>query len=136
MTSEPSLMSTDLKGMLERVEAASGPDRDLDQEIATVLFDVEWRRANMYFRGVRRGTKEVLYNSVHRVPEFTANLQATMTLVERVLPGWNCSAVKLTPEPCEGYVWEPGHVGNIQGKSATPALALLAALLKAKASQS
>jgi hypothetical protein len=128
------LTKSRLTELLERVEAASGADRELDALIA----------CHFVFKSLRPATAaDVILNYVPRPGDiktdmgflmadpYTASLDAALALVDRVLPGWCKSAVDLRPEPCEGYVWERGHVGNIQGKAPTPALAVLAAMLRA-----
>jgi hypothetical protein len=119
------LTKSRLTELLERVERASGEDNDLDALIGIHLAG---------FKPTVRLGHELLGNErvvPANCPRYTASLDAALALVDRVLPGWCKSAVDLRPEPCEGYVWERGHVGNIQGKAPTPALAVLAAMLRA-----
>jgi hypothetical protein len=122
---------TDLQDLIARVEAATESSVDLFYAVASGLLPdtfpslidhdherVCWR-VNVFGKFVSAG----------------AWTDAALALVERVLPGWNCSAIRLHEEACEGHVWEPGHVGSIQGKAPMPALALLLALLRAVAAE-
>jgi hypothetical protein len=143
------LTKSRLTELLERVEAASGADRELDVLIWAQLAedrDVRWDGNTLLGRARKPPHDECVLGTIDpgRVarnfqvgysrppyPSPTASLDAALALVDRVLPGWCKSAVDLRPEPCEGYVWERGHVGNIQGKAPTPALAVLVAMLRA-----
>lgn len=53
--------------LLERVKAASGPDRELDGEV----HDFATQTVEQY------------------APAYTASVDAALALVERLLPGWN-----------------------------------------------
>lgn len=68
MTSRP-----ELQGLIERCEKATGPDRELDVAIWQALC---WKD---HYRDIAKGTV------------FTASLDASVALVERVLPGWHWS---------------------------------------------
>lgn len=98
---------TALPDLLARVRAASGPDRELDAAIMSAF-----------------------YASTPPY-EFFRSVDAALALIERVLPGYRKSVVDLRPDPCEAYAWLPGWTHNIKGDGATPALALVAALLAA-----
>jgi hypothetical protein len=127
--------TADLQELLSRVEKAEGPDRELDREICLAA------RENV--------STDPLSGFVWRpnggggwsdVPDLTASLDAALALVERVLPG---SYVELsgprkylhipTPVPnrWKAYIATFNHDGDKTGWAATPALALLAALLRA-----
>jgi hypothetical protein len=106
-----------LAEILAKVEAAQHGSMNLDVDVLDALVPAWTSEVSDELRFV------------------SSSLDSALALVERVRPGWCKSAVDLRPEPCEAYVWERGHVGNIQGKAATPALALLAALLRALISQ-
>ena len=67
-----------------------------------------------------------------RAPEpFTASLDAALALAERVLPGsdWN---VCHEEGELKAHLWPRGtYIGGHEGVAQTPALALVAAILKA-----
>jgi hypothetical protein len=113
-------MTADLQELLARVEKAEGPDRELEVRLHSID------------------------PACGRIPVsqtyYTASLDAALALVERVLPG---SYVELsgprkylhipTPVPnrWKAYIATFNHDGDKTGWAATPALALLAALLRA-----
>lgn len=134
-------MSSDLSDLIERVAAATGENDELDCRIvATLLSDkpVTFERSKINgawcayvedFKG--RPRLWDCPSPIRQNRAVTASVDAALALVERVMPGWCKSVVDLRPELCEGYVWERGHVGNIQGKAPTPALAIVLAMLRA-----
>jgi hypothetical protein len=108
------------QSLITRLREAEGADRDLDLELE--------RR----FRG------EPLYKNLHRVPEYTASLDAALALVAEVLPG--CTAIDLTIYKSDGDVdaqallaMGPNMLEPANHKS--PAIALLIALLQAQGAQ-
>lgn len=106
---------SDYEELAGRVEAAMGPDRDLDRDIANLAHG---------------------YANDGSVPRFTASLDSALTLVPegllfRVL---NHDPATLKP-PCFAEVGQPSHSEYGQETfAATPALALTAACLRARAS--
>jgi hypothetical protein len=126
--------SSDLTGLLKRVEGAEGPDRELDRRLWKITGQGTIRLVTGLGMNGRTPGRQTAFGPdglVSTVPRYTASLDQALALCERVLPGWCRSVVDLTPELCEGYVWERFSTGNIQGKAKTPALALLAAILRA-----
>jgi hypothetical protein len=109
-----------LSELLERVKAASGPDREIDMAIAREfdLFET--------LMGDRRFMRPFY---------FTASIDAAVALIERALPEANCHGYDAGPNGVSAYVSRNniavGH-WSFETKGATPALALVAALLKAK----
>lgn len=71
-----------LEGLIERVEAATGPDRELDCEIAIAAGAVPDDMERSFHPNVWRGIYD---NRSWRAPEYSASLDAAMTLVPR---GW------------------------------------------------
>lgn len=130
----PDTPTEHLTSLLARVEGAEGPSRRLDGDLAEALGLVpEWCAERSHRQpDLWRGSGAGIRVETWLAPHFTASVDAILALIERKLPGWSCSAVKLTPDPSEGYVW-PRHdsLRQHQGRAATPALALCAALLKA-----
>jgi hypothetical protein len=64
----------EVKGLLERVAKATGPDRDID--------------CALWGHFVRKSTLHHPSEAPHVAPEFTANIDAAFALVQKVLPGW------------------------------------------------
>lgn len=129
--------------LLARVEGASGPDRELDVDLAVTLLD--WcRHETKTYSGYQDdtgftcdacgadswGNCSASGQRLHdAAPKFTASIDAALALMECVLPGaqWSRSqhgAVRL---------WVGPHSEHFlgQGFSNFPALAILAATLRA-----
>lgn len=117
-------MSDELLELADRCEAASGPDRAIDGAIREALgLPDRHRIANgMVIDGYGFGTP---------IPEYTASLDAAMTLVD-LDQGFDLIG------PMQGSgLWQAGcgEDGREQADAATPALALCAASLRARASR-
>jgi hypothetical protein len=120
----------------------------LDAALCEVLFGVKVDRSGSLWgvwsmeatgRPDLEGVPESVFD---KLPLYTASLDAALALCERVLPGesWglqnNDRGQRLEPHHkfwAAIGLYEPG--GKYQGSGATPAIALLAALLKALISQ-
>lgn len=109
-----------LHELLERVKAASGPDREIDMAIAREfdLFET--------LMGDRRFVRPFY---------FTASIDAAVALIERVLPG--CRVELLISEDGSGHVTlrlgsEDTGPLSYWGAAPTPPLALIIAPLEAK----
>ncbi len=130
---------TALTELLARVETATGADRELDDALAVVFgwqkTEIGWRDPNSVLRSDR--------------PRFSHSIDAVLAALKRMLPGWGGEisfgqppwAIVTSPdyEESEDFVEEKGFMfmSGAYGKppAATPALALNAALLKAKITQ-
>jgi hypothetical protein len=102
-----------LASLLERLREAKGPDREIDREL----------------QGEPHGTTRWSF-----IPEYTASIDASLALVERLLPGWKRS---LFEKRGGGWIarvssprWETFTSGEDDPLPTAP-LALLAALLSA-----
>jgi hypothetical protein len=133
---------TDLLALADRVEKLTGPDRLVDAEIfkalgmplPTEFFDrgisLIWDDTQQAFI-MPVGEMQMRYEH----PHFTASLDAAMTLIPSKSLWSVCDmeegpfAQVIRPMPCGGYV-----NGLTTAKGATPALALTAACLRARAS--
>ncbi|HEV2746295.1 MAG TPA: hypothetical protein VGW34_03230 [Allosphingosinicella sp.] len=90
-----------------RVEAATGPDRELDRAIC-------------------------LATDPHYMAEFTKSLDAAMTLVSE---GWDWQVIARATGDATGIVYEfeaAPPFRSYNSEAATPALALVAACLRAR----
>ena len=108
---------TDLHSLLARVEKAEGADREIDFAIAEAL------------DGVNR------VSSAARL-RYTASLDAAVALVEKVFPRCGYGASLRWPEISRGpdevaHGWIHHGDDTHEGDAHTPALALIAALLRA-----
>jgi hypothetical protein len=132
-----------LIALAERCEAATGPDWKLDGLIADELSDWEnlgghWEQHKV--SGERRRT------SYPPAPLYTASIDAAMTLVPE---GWAVGSLEWWPMRSRGAgitLLETGSIGgadwhgydalfhaDARARAATPALALCAAALRARA---
>lgn len=123
----------EVQTLLERVEKATGPDRDLDLDLAVALVpDVVCLRHNRY-----TGDNETFTRW-----EYTASIDAALALVERVLPGFQEIRLQFSLPLgiyCTATIYkdtltkEAGETFIAPNKSAP--LAILAALLRALIAQ-
>jgi hypothetical protein len=129
---------TSLSNLRARVEGAEGPSRKLDVWIWKATAPDEYRR-DMYRSAVLRPRGQAIEDfepgwAVKAAPPYTASLDAALALVERVLPGRDWSlTTDLWGKLFMATIWKDAG-GDIAGEAetrSTPALALLAALLRA-----
>lgn len=137
---------TDISKLIERVEKATGPDRELDCRIAYTLdfsvdgmgnsfrdfcdvFERDWaeisRRAEMH--------QSILS---HNLPRVTASIDSALALLERVRPGWVCDTLGQdatgTLGDMRGIGWTAEFSNGLQscqGQAPTLPLAIILALL-------
>lgn len=117
-----------LSELLERVEKATGADHPLEHEVLLALgakHDHDWDH-------------EYWFGEVRLLPyDITASIDAAVALVEKKLPGWGWYARKDSEgshgQGCFAGLTYPKHNNVTPGSAtcATPALALIAALLRA-----
>ena len=107
-------MASDLSALIARVEAATGPGRELDAEISK-----------------RAGHAVMYWDGEHTARPFTASLDAAVSLVPS---GHNWSLDMLCRDGNEARTFYGEHPNEIdtEATGATPALALCAAALKAR----
>lgn len=118
-------MPDSLSDLLARVEEAEGPDRELDKDILCALL-------------TPMGAMEFACSGpLNHKP--TASLDAALALVERALPGWDWAVFRrcapgFGDELASARVWPHREMSKGSGdcRAKTPALALLAALLRAR----
>lgn len=124
---------SELQGLADRVKGATGPSRELDALLWNLIDDrpleLLWERGDERLLGKRDPEDPIACDTPSR---YTASLDAALELVSRVM-GDRIGPVTLTiagsgealicsNDPCGWYVQKFG---------ATPALALLAAMLAA-----
>jgi len=129
---------SNLQALLERVEAASGPDRDIDLELALIGYPHTTRE-----HWLTDELGRLAFGSQRR---YTASLDAAVGLVEKMLPGrsWEVREQKHSSFPraigAQALIMSMSENETMRGDSSarakTPALALIAALLKAMIYQS
>lgn len=111
--------------LIERVERATGADRELDAELAWALLDQDWSS------GPERAVSEPL-SRILLLPAYTGSVDDALALIERVRPGWDYR-VERNGSLHSAAVWKSGtYIGGYGAEDApTPALALCLALLRA-----
>lgn len=75
-------------GILTRLKAAMGPDRDLDAMIASVL-QIMPSNAFLPSASLDPGTFGTGAYTTWRAPDWTSSIDASLALVKQMLPGWS-----------------------------------------------
>lgn len=129
----------DLRELLERVEKATGADRELDSAIFSALVDPRRENAYWIWQGSRpQGSPERApadYWDTRHTPTITSSIDAALALMERMLPGafWLIGKGKTTALEkmfaCQLMFGTDEIIG--EGEAETAPLAILAALLRA-----
>ena len=129
------------EGLVERVEAARGPDRELDaliflaldmplpREFINQAIALTYDEAEACFT-MPIGDMRVRYEP----PAFTASIDAAMSLAPNEFNRPPAFTVQRTSNfGCNATVWVNSEFNRyVSGKGKTPALALVAAALRAK----
>lgn len=130
---------TDLSELLERCRAAQGPDRELDEALGR-SFGWEWVRVDGAFGYWREPEDFDHFHFDGGLPYFTEDMNAALALVERKLAGWHgdvrFGSWPLHKERDTAVIWsgDPKRRESLfgcGGGGATPALAIICALLTA-----
>lgn len=137
-----------IEELIERLEKAAGPDRELDVAIAVaidgyVLEKRERDRKLWLYReesGPRYyGRKDPEYGVSGEYPRLTSSIDAAVALCVRVLPGmyWSITqgVIGNSPQEFDASVWEedaPWDALQHRGVHKSAPIALLLAILRAK----
>lgn len=145
-----------MRELIERLEKATGPDRELDCEIAVALSfwpkygpsedeyayvvkGTTWVEVRAGVRGKRKrpGARAIwythdTYGASSCLPRFTASIDAAVALAERVLSdaGWSV-AMNRIDRRYVGRIWSGEIDDGKANAGATPAIALCIAILRA-----
>lgn len=117
-----------IRGLLERVERATGPDAQLDEAL-TAFGEGAERVEDATFDHKHGYARDGFWVSIGPIKPFTASIDAAFALVERLLPGSNYGVDK-TDEGDE-LTWFDATAGEGFAQHNTAPLAILCALLKA-----
>ncbi len=127
-------MRADLQALLERVEKAEGPDEEVDMQLCLLAYPeimaVSEKRDDGFWYHKQWGRMSVPAN-------YTASIDAAVALVEKMLPGWTGHLDFGGSQAC-AYAIRPlteGPLVEHRAFATTPALALIAALLRALIAQ-
>ena len=137
------MSSVTLAALVERLEKAEGPSRELDGEIATAAHG--WKFVCEPVQGWLGGGSwwEDAAGKTVRLPPYTASVDSALTLVPE---GWEWQVSNRAPKPLAGRAYihnrelisggavshNPKYRGQ-EATAATPALALCIAALRARA---
>ncbi len=141
---------SDLKELLELVENATGPDREIDADLFVALINPEWvtsKKDPGFAAADKRsfwpeGKARYITRDCKPAPQYTASIDAAVALVERMLPGWSIEMVRT--RYCTVEMWKADEQGFFNSgrdpivrrtEGYTLPLAILAALLKALIAQ-
>jgi len=134
-----------VRELLEKIEAATGPDREIDTAIWLQMTPGATRSQWSYIHKAsgRECFVDETRDETRRLittPAYTASIDAAVGLVERMLPGRdvNLEIGNVGPDRvtdayisgADGYFEEP-KTPDAHGYGLTPALALCAALIRA-----
>jgi len=146
----------ELQELLERVKAATGPDRKIDADIYNAIIDdggriafkvKDWSRQpgsrlSRWHDGWLTGKGET-DGYAEELERYTASLDAIVGLIERELPGWIIDHIGADalgqPAALKTIGWTAelwNGLCTVQGQSEALPLALCAAFLAAKIAQS
>lgn len=143
---------SDLQSLIERVEKATGPDREIDARLKIFVADEDclyWGRGDDFgcttreylLRWDDENWREAASELAHGEPHYTADIDAALSLVSRALPGWGWSVASDMGEGrVFGAAMSPLGLASAAlmtqtARAPTPALAIILALLRAKAAQ-
>lgn len=139
----------ELEKLVERIEALTGPSREVDALIWCALFappeayvkespfNSEWLTYHLNFRGKEALVEPRGLGAPRQGQPFTASLDCAMTLVPEGL-GWGLTNIEGGDYEAMDFsrctaVLHGGSVELCRSDAATPALALCAAALRARA---
>lgn len=123
--------------LASRVEALEGPDREVDIEVGLTIGG--WRRATVNGRDMIVADENYhLDDPGSLYPSFTASVDTVLDLIGRELTGWRIRWQCDGDGVNEAFAENKGDFGAIDANdtrafAVTPALALLAATLRARA---
>lgn len=137
----------DLSSLIGKVEGLAGPDREVDASVMAFVTEGRVAEHQDVFPGMYWCDNRGHWSA----PELTSSLDSVVALVERVRPGWEWDVGSIhqdfrsVGEPrwiasvAGPITWVPGdpedggldepRCDTTEGRAATPALALLLALL-------
>lgn len=127
----------DLSDLISRVEKASGPDGDLEAEIWLACTPGATRDKWSYIHKAtgRECTVDETRDATDRliiVPSYTTSIDAALTLLPEGLDWLVRTGERADGDQPYGHVFDGARFGIGEAEAATPVLALLAAILRAR----
>lgn len=120
---------TDLSELIERVKAATGPDRQIDRAIAK-HFKIGWDYSADWPTVIVDGEK----TSEPTAYPYTFSIDAAIALAERVLPGWHWNIGHDANGELHATVWH-GVTESDEYAPTAPLAIVLATLLALQSSE-
>ncbi len=133
----------DLAALIERIEALTGPDREVDRDVLRVagthILEKRGKDRKAWWYpvdgSIAKYSNEGGFGYPPPFPRFTTSLDAAVALVERVLPGW-AKGFDGGPKTRIAFVDQHDHDDRMFGarytaEGPTPAIALILAALRA-----
>jgi hypothetical protein len=124
-----------LLALAARIEALTEPSRKIDAEVEALIGDEVDTPGSHLLGGFHRGRGAYLRQTARL---FTASLDAVMALKAEVRPGWDVQMAHESGDLCWANVFSDGLMDSYQsgeGRGATLACAMLAAVLRAVAAE-
>jgi hypothetical protein len=135
-------MASELSELLERVKAATGPDKILDRDILCVIdgwaYEKRARDRQPWMYGPKGERRDPPGVGVFGAPRCSASIDAALALTERMLPEANRRGVEQEADGWSAYVSRNGVKSGhwlVESIGKTAPLAILAALLSALIAQ-
>lgn len=135
----------EIRELLERLKAATGPDKILDRDVLCAIdgwsYEKRGRDRQPWMYGAKGERRDPPGVGVFGAPRPTASIDAALALTERLLPGWVFDHVGQDAAGSRGQMHHMGWTAEIsdgagepcafQGMAPTLPLAILSALLSA-----
>lgn len=128
-----------MSDLIARLEAAEAGSRELDGDVWYAVHEPDVEYGALHIEQTDQGPIEVLTCELGSkyadcVENYTTSLDATLALASRVLPGFGWGAVQGSGERAKANVTPANADHGFTATASTPALALCAAILRAKGS--
>ncbi|MFZ2252645.1 MAG: hypothetical protein WAW13_00555 [Minisyncoccia bacterium] len=126
---------TEYTDIIDRLESATGPDRELDALACRLAAPKDWEKYRNWAAMPSGAPPDIMdRDAVRWVPAYTASLDDSLALVGEKLPGWRWEMAhhpRMTREHRYVFEIEAPSEDSATALAPTPALAVLLALFRA-----